>query len=310
MDYLGQGKSWPKDCNDGDSASERELRYCGTTWVNQIIAFIETVIQKESNNSQTKVHIVGNSVGGHLAVCIAAFRPDLVESLCLLNATPVWGLNLPGWSGHLPAPSIPRKVGRAAFDWIRDPNTIQQYLQAAYCNMEAVDDELIAQIRSCTEGPGGHAAFSSIMWSPPVQVTLKNGEQQATFDDCLRALECDVLLLFGRDDPWCKPAFAKRMLRDLLKRSLVSNDDDDIIITQRYVELQDVGHCPNHEAPVAVATVLSKWLDAKNGRGEGKLVLFPEDEMVTERWGQTVIRERKEEEIPLSLIDRLAITFV
>ena len=91
MDYLGQGKSWPRDCNDGNGATEQGLRYCGKTWVEQIIQFIEQVIPTK------RVHLVGNSVGGHLAVFVAAARPDLVESTTLLNATPVWGLNLPGW---------------------------------------------------------------------------------------------------------------------------------------------------------------------------------------------------------------------
>jgi len=28
VDYLGQGRSWPTDCQDGKSESERGLRYC------------------------------------------------------------------------------------------------------------------------------------------------------------------------------------------------------------------------------------------------------------------------------------------
>lgn len=97
MDYLGQGRSWPQDCNDGLSEAEAGLIYSGDTWVDQAIQFMEQVIIPQSGGNTTKVHLVGNSVGGHLAVFLAALRPDLVESVCLLNATPVWGLNLPGW---------------------------------------------------------------------------------------------------------------------------------------------------------------------------------------------------------------------
>jgi pimeloyl-ACP methyl ester carboxylesterase len=96
MDYLGQGRSWPENCNDGLSESERGLIYSGDTWVDQTIQFIEQVMLQDAS-AGTKVHLVGNSVGGHLATYIAALRPDLIESVCLLNATPVWGLNLPGW---------------------------------------------------------------------------------------------------------------------------------------------------------------------------------------------------------------------
>jgi pimeloyl-ACP methyl ester carboxylesterase len=79
-------------------------------WCEQIIDFIEEIVlpssQDESskNGSATRVHLVGNSVGGHLAAHVAVRRPDLVASLCLLNPTPVWGSKLPGWNGHLPAP--------------------------------------------------------------------------------------------------------------------------------------------------------------------------------------------------------------
>lgn len=318
IDYLGQGKSWPENCQDGNSEAERGLRYCGETWIEQLTGFIEEVIRENSSSSSSssrlsenrRVHIVGNSVGGHLAVCIAAMPPDLVESLCLLNPTPVWGLNLPGWSGHLPAPFIPKQIGRILFDRIRDMGTISSFLKSVYVNPSAYDEHLMHQIRQCTEGEGGHAAFASILWSPPVSVPLRRDltvedqiteERRASFDQCLRVLECDVLLVFGAEDPWIKPAFGKRMMRDLSERPTQYQ--------HRYVELSRVGHCPNHEAPVAVAQILSKWLDPPGTcRSESELHLANQE--VAERWGETILSERKEDEIPLSLVDRLAITFV
>ena len=176
IDYLGQGRSWPIDCNDGNSENEKGLIYSIDTWVDQIIDFIEMVIipnhssktnYDSSEIDKKKVHLIGNSVGGHLSAILAVKRPDLVESICLLNATPVWGLNLPFWSGVLPPPPIPRKIGRVLFDKIRDLATIEQYLDNAYSSRDAFDEELMKQIRACTEGKGGHAAFASIMWSPP-----------------------------------------------------------------------------------------------------------------------------------------------
>jgi len=166
IDYLGQGRSWPIDCDDGNSENEAGLVYSADIWLQQVVDFIEHVILPQ-HDKPTKVHVVGNSVGGHLAAVLAARRPDLVASLCLLNPTPVWGLNLPGWSGHLPPPAIPRRIGRFLFDRIRDLNTIEKYLANAYANRAAFDEELMQQIRGCTEGKGGHAAFASILWSPP-----------------------------------------------------------------------------------------------------------------------------------------------
>ena len=146
IDYLGQGRSWPKNCEDGDSDNEKGLIYSADTWLEQVITFIEEVILPDhqvDGVGPTKVHLVGNSVGGHLAAHIANQRPDLVQSLCLLNPTPVWGLNLAGWSGHLPAPKIPKAIGRYLFDRIRDLNTIEKYLENAYANRKAFSDELV-----------------------------------------------------------------------------------------------------------------------------------------------------------------------
>ena len=163
MDYLGQGRSWPKQCQDGRSINEQGLQYSAELWVEQIITFIEDIIQPsemelkdtssslESGQRQQrhalrgcKVHIVGNSVGGHLAAYVAARRPDLVESIVLLNPTPVWGLNLPGWTGHLPPPPLPRAIGRFLFDRIRDLKTIESFLKETYSRREAFSDELVS----------------------------------------------------------------------------------------------------------------------------------------------------------------------
>ena len=119
-------------------------------WCNQIIDFLETIVLPSCSNNQssgtapTKVHLIGNSVGGHLAAHVAVRRPDLVASLCLLNPTPVWGSKLPGWNGHLPAPTIPKAVGRYLFDRIRDLKTIDQFLTATYSRSQAFDDELVS----------------------------------------------------------------------------------------------------------------------------------------------------------------------
>lgn len=314
LDYLGQGQSWPKDCQDGMSKAEEGLQYSGELWVHQIIAFIEDVIlPQQGGGGGQKVHIVGNSLGGHLAVFVAAARPDLIESVVLLNATPFWGLNLPGWSGHLPAPTIPKAIGRYLFDRIRDIDTIEQFLSSTYANNGAFDRTFMKQIRSCTESGGGHAAFASILWSPPVSVKLANNDA-ATFDDCLNALETDVLLIFGKDDPWCKPAFARNMIERLTQRPKAFADagGGGGGATQRYVELSNVGHCPNHEAPTAVAGILSKWVEAID-RQPGTLCLLPkvtEEEPFHETWGEIVAREKRAEEIPLSLVDQLAVSFV
>jgi len=164
IDYLGQGRSWPKHCMDGKGENEKDLQYSANTWCEQIIDFIEQVVvpseKMQTNNDNeragtatTKVHLVGNSVGGHLAAHIAMRRPDLVSSICLLNPTPVWGSKLVGWNGHLPAPIIPKTIGRYLFDRIRDLKTIDKFLESVYSTKEAYTEELVCDPRQYSTMP-------------------------------------------------------------------------------------------------------------------------------------------------------------
>lgn len=61
------------------------------------------------------VYIVGNSLGGFVALYFAACNPHLVKGVTLLNATPFWGflpnpVRSPGlakmfaWAGTFPLP--------------------------------------------------------------------------------------------------------------------------------------------------------------------------------------------------------------
>lgn len=278
VDYLGQGKSWPVDCQDGLSPQEQGLQYSADTWLEQLEEFIHVVVKASP-------HVVGNSVGGHLAVALA-HRGIPLSSLVLLNATPVWGLNLPGWSGRLPSPKLPKIIGRKLFDWIRDLATIEKYLDNAYFHRMAFEGELPQQIQSCTQGKGAHVAFSSIMWSPPA--TGKDWFTQVS------ELPCDCLVIFGAKDPWCTPTIAKKILEKLPKD-----------IAKRYLELDRVGHCPNHEAPKAVAAAVTTWMNARDKR----TVPFG-NQIFSEPWGDITMSEKKSEDIQINLLDWFAANFV
>lgn len=275
MDYLGQGDSWPVDCDDGNSPSEKGLNYSVDTWIEQVIAFLE----EHQPSKHSGFHLVGNSVGGYIAVHVAARRPDLVASLLLLNATPIWGLNLPGWSGVLPPPPIPRFVGRVLFDQIRNIRTIRQFLHATYTHASAFesDTSFIPRIQAATTtSNGGHAAFSSILWSPPAT-------GPGFWEQLERHVHCPVALIFGRDDPWCKPAYGQRMLRVLQQKTATPTG---------YWELSDVGHCPHHEAPCATAQIVRDWLlwrgnYSREDSGDDEYSSL--QQVVAEDWGHTTI---------------------
>eukprot|EP00965_Chrysotila_dentata_P207778 6184325-Pleurochrysis_carterae.AAC.1 len=85
-------------------------------------------------STPNKCHLIGNSCGGLLASLLAARHPQKIASVSLINPTPVWGSNLPFWDGRLPAPAIPRAIGRFMYDRIRDEGNIASMLKLVYSN--------------------------------------------------------------------------------------------------------------------------------------------------------------------------------
>mmetsp|Transcript_33107 Transcript_33107/g.76299 ORF Transcript_33107/g.76299 Transcript_33107/m.76299 type:complete len:99 (+) Transcript_33107:134-430(+) len=82
--------------------------------------------------------------------------------------------------------------------------------------------------------------------------------------------------------------------------------------TQRYIELSDVGHCPNHEAPKAVSDVLSKWISSTEPRRKKTLQLLPDEEhIMTEPWGDISLREVDDEDIlSMNVVDTFLAQYI
>jgi len=115
--------------------------------------------------------------------------------------------------------------------------------------------------------------------------------------------------------------------------------------SQRYVELSHVGHCPNHEAPQAVARILHRWVmsfttttttnnnnnnnkDKEGRRSKSPVMLVmttrdtksslpfvetkeEEEEVIQEPWGDIHVREVCQEEAnQLSLWEKLVLKMV
>ncbi|CAK0908278.1 unnamed protein product, partial [Prorocentrum cordatum] len=64
-----------------------------------------------------------------------------------------------------------------------------------------------------------------------------------------------VLLLYGEDDPWIVPFWARRAA-DRVSAGV-----------GEYYAISPAGHCPHHEAPAAFNTVLLNWLQRIDSNG-------------------------------------------
>nr|UZQ20143.1 pheophytinase [Poa pratensis] len=269
MDFLGQGMSLP--CEDpapkemvGEQDEESywgfgqdsqpwadELVYSVDLWHDQVLHFIEEVIGEP-------VYIVGNSLGGFVALYFAASNPHLVKGITLLNATPIWGF-LPNparsprlskifpWAGTFPLPSSVRKLTETVWQKIRDPRSIQKILRQVYADHSTNVDKVFSRIIETTEHPAAAASFASIMFAPMGQISF-----QEALSRCQKQ-GIPISLMYGKEDPWVGPFWGSRVKQQVPEAP--------------YYQISPAGHCPHDEVPEVINYLLRGWL--KNVESEG-----------------------------------------
>jgi pimeloyl-ACP methyl ester carboxylesterase len=213
-------------------------------WTEQVEHFVTELVGRPAV-------LCGNSLGGFIAVNLASRQPGLVEGLILLNATPFWGTTaLSPWAGVYPVPSLLRAVGTRWWNSIRSPDTIRNLLDFVYARPGAAGGysaELVERILEPTRQPSAASAFCSILFSPPPERSFEH-----MVHDVQRA-GIPVLLAYGREDPWVVPLWGMRLQRQLATQAF-------------YYELTPVGHCPQDEAPQAVAFLVDAFCETLAGQ--------------------------------------------
>lgn len=338
IDWLGQGESWPVD-----EEAERGLRYDADLWRDQLEVFLETVVQRRPailvGNSlggfiATQLALKRPELVRGLVLLNAtplwSFAPPISEA----NA-----LRLFGWDATLPAPRLPFLIGSTWFNTLRNPVTVSTMLGAVYADKRAVartinrpdnhardvvvaaaeaaadaaadafttgyDDEgsLPEAIVRAASKRGGHAAFTSILFSP---------RTERSFEEALEALSAReappaVALIYGLEDPWVVPLWAERAHRRAAAWAPLTSgggghaDSLDVV----HYALTPAGHCPHHEAPQLVNSLLLTWaraVDAGQGRAADAM---PAEVCAVESLGRRVRAFRRHGE-PLGPLERVA----
>ncbi|KAK9830202.1 hypothetical protein WJX72_010275 [[Myrmecia] bisecta] len=239
-------------------------------WADQIASFINEVV-----GGQPAV-IVGNSLGGYNCLATAAKYPELIRGVVLVNAAGRFedvkatveapleaALTMAekgakaalGGSkeellsvGTMPAEEksmmqrmtepVAQMARRAAvymaFLAAKQPSRIKQVLQQVYTNDTNVDDELVRSIVRPAQDPKAAEVFFRIITGNGIAVNR-----------LLQQVKAPLLLLWGEQDPWIRPAAADR-------------------IASLYPSAERVripaGHCPHDELPQPCNEALLKWL--------------------------------------------------
>ncbi|WP_017727758.1 alpha/beta fold hydrolase [Halalkalibacterium ligniniphilum] len=160
----------------GYTERPENMEYSVNVWVNHMISFIETL-------NLENLSIVGNSMGGALALHIANRRPDLVKKLILMGSV---GIEFP----------ITKELDAV---WGYEPsveNMRALIATFAYDQSAASNDDLVELRYKASIQEGFQEAFSAMFPAPRQRCV----DALALSEDQLRKIEIPVLLIHGRED--------------------------------------------------------------------------------------------------------------
>jgi len=228
----------------GFGASEKAAtNYNVELWVEQVYDFWKTFIRQP-------VVLVGNSIGSLISLVAAANHPDMVQGIVMMS--------LP--DPNLEQEMIPtalqplvsgiksiftsRLILKPLFYFVRRPSVLRPWASLAYANPEAITDELIDILAGPPQDRGSARAFRALFkattgvnFSPSVKKILPN-------------LTIPMLLIWGKKDRFVPPQLANQFVGYNEKLQLLY--------------LEDVGHCPQDEAPEQVNQAILDWIGNGN----------------------------------------------
>lgn len=182
--------------------------------------------------------IIGNSMGGSLAIMLALDRPDRVAKLAVLDAA---GLTekLPGRTARMYLPFLLPCFLRAP-----GPNSVRKLLtKAVFYNPRFANEAWVRSIVSAWKAPPRRRAFVATGFAlrrPDASVAAHLGE-----------IRVPTLVLSGRQDvqfPWQSAEEASRRIPGA-----------------RFAAIEEAGHFPMVERPRETTQFLSDFFDADSG---------------------------------------------
>jgi 2-hydroxymuconate-semialdehyde hydrolase len=152
------------------------IQYSVDLWVNHMISFIETM-------KLDKVSIVGNSMGGALALHLAQRRPDLIRKLILMGSV---GLSFP----------ITEELDQV---WGYTPSlkNMKSLIRTFSYTQSMADNDDLVELRYQASIQEGFQEAYSTMFPAPRQ---RHVDALALNEDALSKMNIPTLLIHGRED--------------------------------------------------------------------------------------------------------------
>jgi len=203
------------------------------------------------------VHLLGNSMGGAIAVGVAARRPELVRTLTLVS---------PAMPDRRPdprrvadprmvlaeVPGLGRRAARALAA-LTPRERVEQMIRLCFADPSSVPEHRIAEAVEEVTERGGQAWAAEALWHT-AHGMIKGWFVRPSLWAVLAAVTAPTLVVWGGRDRLVSPKLAARTARTPPRG--------------RLLRLPDVGHVAQIERPVTVArAVLALWRAAESEGG-------------------------------------------
>ncbi len=238
IDLLGFGESsQPYALLDYEKDQENRVKYCFDLWGKQIVEFC-------NQNINGPIYLVGNSIGGIIALRAAQILESNCQGLILLNCAQRLmddkrikknDVLMQLFRPVLKTIVRQRIISNTLFRRAANKTIIEKILRKAYPSGKNIDNELIDILYKPSQRENSPEAFRGFI---------------NLFDDYLATelfdkVECDIHLIWGEKDPWEPLAEAKAWKKNYKK------------IKSLFV-INDAGHCPHDENPEETNSLILK----------------------------------------------------
>ena len=240
IDLLGFGESsQPSALLNYEPYKENSTKYSFDLWSNQISKFCSEVIK-------SPVYLIGNSIGGVIALKAAEILKDDCKGIILIDCAQRTmddkRLNKNDIFMNLVRPLLKtlvrqRIISNTLFERAANPKVIKKILEQAYPSGKNIDEELIDILYQPSKRKNSKEAFRGFI---------------NLFDDYLATdlfdkVSAPIQLIWGEKDPWEALSEAKEW-----KEKFKNIKRLDII--------QGAGHCPHDEEPNKTNRLICEFL--------------------------------------------------
>ena len=240
IDLLGFGESsQPSALLDYESYKKNSIKYSFNLWGNQIASFCSQIIK-------SKVYLVGNSIGGVIALKAAEILKDNCNGVILIDCAQRTmddkRLKKSDIVMNLVRPVLKtlvrqRIISNTLFNRAATPKVIKQILKKAYPSGKNIDDELIEILYKPSQRENSKEAFRGFI---------------NLFDDYLATdlfdqINVPIHLIWGEKDPW----------ESLSEAVNWKNNFENI---KSLEVINGAGHCPHDENPEETNQLIRRFI--------------------------------------------------